>query len=1108
MCFIATIAHFTLDAGTKEARLLRFPAVHGDNLVFSYAGDLYVVSSRGGTARRLTSDEGYEMFARFSPDGSQIAFTAQYDGNTEVYRMSVGGGEPVRLTYTAMLERDDVSDRMGPNNIVMTWKDNDHVVYRSRMKSFNAFKGRLYLASVGGGLSEELPLPTGGFCSYSPDGSKLAYNRVFREFRTWKRYEGGMADDVWIHDFGSGTTVNVTSNPAQDVFPMWSGELIYFVSDRTGTMNLFAYDTRSRETKQFTSFDEFDVKFPSLGDKAIVFENGGYVWSFDLATQKAERLSIFIEEDERGGRASLKDASGSVRGADVSPDGKRIVVSARGDVYSVPAVSGVTRNLTATSGVHERNVRWSPDGTRIAYISDESGEDEIYLRSPDGMQPPVRLTRDGDTYKYAFAWSPDGGKILWSDKMQRLRYIDVDTRLVVEVEHTLDGELRDFAWSPDGRFIAYSLPRFGTTDVVVIYELGSGRKETVTDEWFDAGSPSFSDDGRFLAFVSSRTFNPAYSRTEWNHAYTAMDKVYLVPLSRKTPSPFAYENDEATPVKKDEATKADKGDGSKKSDKGEGSKKSDKGDGATADSKRAETKLKPVEIDFEGIRGRAVELDVPAGGYGRPLVAGDAVYYSRHGGGSHGLFMYDLKAKKEVELGDYSIVAVTPDRKKFLLSSRGSSYALVDAPKAKVSVDKTVDLSNVKTVVNLREEWRQIYNECWRQMRDFFYDPGMHGVDWAAVRERYAPLVDHVNDRNDLNYIVGEMIGELNTGHAYVSGGERRVPKRVRTGLLGAELVRDRSGFYRVTRILEGRNWSPELRSPLAEPGIDARTGDFITAVDGKPTDGMTDIYAALYDKADRQVELSLNSAPSLDGSRRCIVKPVADESALYYFNWVQGNIEKVNRATGGRVGYIHIPDMSVEGLNEFVKHYYPQLDRKALIIDDRGNGGGNVSPMIVERLRREVAMLSAPRNGRPGVKPNGTMPGPKVMLIDNYSASDGDLFPYQFRFYGLGKLVGVRTWGGVVGIRGSLPIIDGGVLNRPEFAHLDAEGERFVIEGHGVEPDVWIDNDPAREYAGDDQQLDKAIELILEELKSNPSRVPDKYPAYPDKSKRNETKR
>jgi tricorn protease len=1100
MCLIATVAHFTLDAQPKEARLLRFPAASGDKLVFSYAGDLYIVSSRGGTARRLTSDEGYEMFPRFSPDGAQIAFTAQYDGNTEVYRIPVGGGEPVRLTYTATLDRDDVSDRMGPNNIVMTWKDNEHVVYRSRMKSFNDFKGRLYLASVGGGLSEELPFPAGGFCSYSPDGSKLAYNRVFREFRTWKRYRGGMADDVWIHDFKTGVTENITSNPAQDVFPMWSGDLIYFVSDRTGTMNLFGYDTRSRETKQFTSFDEFDVKFPSLGDKAIVFENGGYVWSFDLATRKAERLSIFIGEDATGGRAGLRDASGAVRGADLSPDGKRIALSARGDVYSVPAVSGITRNLTATSGVHERNVRWSPDGSRIAYISDESGEDEIYLRSPDGLQPPVKLTQGGDTYKYAFEWSPDGGKILWSDKMQRLRYIDVDTRSTVEVEHTLDGELRDFAWSPDSRYIAYTLPRFGTTDAVIIYELASGRRETVTDEWFDAGSPSFSDDGRFLAFVSSRTFNPTYSRTEWNHAYSAMDKIYLVPLSRKTPSPFAYENDEAKPVKKDEAAKdsakpaADRKDGAKKAADKDGADKV----GAAA----KPDKPNPVEIDFEGIRGRAVELDVAAGGYGRPLVTGDAVYYSRYGGGARGLFMYDLKAKKEVELGDYSIASVTPDRKKFLLSSRGSSYSLVDAPKAKVSVDKTVDLSNVKTVVNLREEWRQIYNECWRQMRDFFYDPGMHGVDWAAVREKYAPLVDHVNDRNDLNYIVGEMIGELNAGHAYVSGGERRAPKRVKTGLLGAELVRDRSGFYRIARILEGRSWSPALRSPLAEPGVDAREGDFITAIDGKPTSGMTDIYAALYDKAERQVELSFNSSPALEGSRRCIVKPVADESALYYFNWVHGNIEKVRRATGGQAGYIHIPDMSVEGLNEFVKYYYPQLDRKALIIDDRGNGGGNVSPMIVERLRREVALLSAPRNGRPGIKPNGTMPGPKVLLIDNYSASDGDLFPYQFRFYGLGKLVGVRTWGGVVGIRGSLPIIDGGTLNRPEFAHTDAEGKSFVIEGHGVEPDVWIDNDPAREYSGEDQQLDRAIELILEELRTNPSRLPDRFPPYPDKSK------
>ena len=1074
---ILCISVLQINAQRKEARLLRFPASYGDKLVFSYAGDLYVTSSKGGTAKKLTTSDGYEMFARFSPDGKQIAFTAQYDGNTEVYKMPVDGGEPVRLTYTATLGRDDISDRMGPNNIVMGWKDNEQVVYRSRMKAFNDFKGKLYLASINGGLSEELPLPAGGFCSYSPDKTKLAYNRVFREFRTWKYYQGGMADDIWIYDFKTKQTENITNNVHQDIFPMWTGDKIYYISDRDRIMNLFCYDNNTKETKKVTNFDKYDIKFPSLGNNSIVFENGGFIYSFDLNTQKAEKLTIFIEEDMTGGRSELKDAYKMVRGVDLSKDGKRIVVSARGDIYTVPVTSGITTNLTETSGVHERNSEWSPNGKWIAYISDATGEDEIYIRPYDGSGEAVQLTKNSDTYKYAFSWSPDSKKILWSDKLQRLRYIDIDTKKITEVENTLDGELRDFSWSPDSKWIAYSMPRYNTTTVIIIYNLNTGKKEEITDEWFNSYAPSFSADGKYLTFISSRDFNPIYSRTEWNHAYADMNKIYLVTLSKKTPSPFAYVNDE---VAVDENKKPE-------------DKKTEN---------KTTTDNITVEIDFDGIKGRSLVLNnIPAGSYSGAICVNNTVYYNRYGSGGRGLFMYDLKSQKETDLGNFSISSVTSDYKKFLVSSN-SGYAVIDAPKSKISIDKTIDLSNVKAVVNLHEEWKQIYDESWRQMRDFFYDPNMHGVNWKSIHEKYAPLVEYVNNRNDLNYIIGEMIGELNTGHAYVSGGDKTTPKRVKTGLLGAVLSRDKSGYYKIEKILEGRNWSKDLRSPLTEIGIDAKQGDYIIAVNGKPTNKMTDIYAALYDKADKQVELTLNSTTNEQGSRKVIIKPIDSEGALYYFNWVQSNIEKVNKATNGEVGYIHIPDMGVDGLNEFVKYYYPQLNKKALIIDDRGNGGGNVSPMIIERLRRELAMMTAPRNGRPATKPAGMLNGPKILLVDNYSASDGDLFPYQFKFHKLGKIVGVRTWGGVVGIRGTLPIIDGGSLNRPEFAHFDADGKEFVIEGYGVDPDVVIDNDPAKEYEGDDQQLNKAIELILQELKTNPVNTPDKFPLYPNKSK------
>ncbi len=1066
----------------QETRLMRFPAIHGNQVVFTYAGDLYTVSAQGGVARKLTNDaDGYEMFARFSPDGKQIAFTAQYDGNTEVYLMPATGGEPLRLTYTATLGRDDISDRMGPNNITLTWKNNEQIVFRSRMTSFNDFKGRLYLASVKGGLPEEIPLPVGGFCSYSPDKSKLAYNRVFREFRTWKYYEGGMADDIWVYDFKTKKIENISNNPHQDICPMWSGNDIYFLSDRDRTMNLFCYNTQTKQTKKVTDFTTYDIKFPSLGDQAIVFENGGYIYKFDLTTQKAEKISVQINEDQVGGRKQMKDASAMINKVDISPDGKRLVVSARGDVYTVPAKSGITRNITETSGAHERDAQWSPDGKWIAYISDETGEDEIYIRTQDGQQAPIQLTQKSDTYKYGFDWSPDSKKILWSDKMQRLRYIDIDSKKITEVEYTLEGELRNFNWSPDSRWITYTLPRFNTTSVIIIYNLENKNKQVVTDEWFSSYASSFSNDGKYLLFQSARNFNPTYGSTEWGHIYTDMNKLYIVPLKKSTPSPFAYQNDEVS-IKSETTAKSDENKAEKK------------------DTSSVKSSGVKVEIDFDGIKGRSLELKTPAGNFGGIICVGENVYYNRRGRAGGGLYLFNLKDQKETDLGNFSLISVTPDYKKVLIRSN-RSYSVVDLPKGKINIEGSVNMSNVKTVVDLHAEWNQIYNECWRQMRDFFYDPNMHGMDWNQIKTKYGVLVPYVNNRNDLNYIIGEMIGELNCGHAYVGGGDKVEPKRIQTGLLGAVLSRDVSGYYKIEKILEGRNWAQDLRSPLTEVGIDAKVGNFIIAVNGKSTKNMNDFYAALYDKAGKEVELTLNDKASETGVRKVIVKPIADEASLYYFDWVQNNIKKVEQATNGQVGYIHIPDMGVEGLNEFVKYYYPQLNKHALIIDDRGNGGGNVSPMIIERLRRELVMMAAPRNGQPTPKPDGMMVGPKVLLLDCYSASDGDLFPYQFKYYQLGKTVGVRSWGGVVGIRGSLPIIDGGYLNRPEFAHYDAQGKQFVIEGHGVDPDYVVDNDPAKEYAGEDQQLNKAIELILQDLKTNPGDYPQR-PAYPNKSK------
>jgi tricorn protease len=1121
--------------GGDEARLLRFPAIHGDQLVFGYAGDLYTVSSQGGVARRLTSDESsYEMFPRFSPDGRWLAFTAQYDGNTEVYMMAAEGGVPRRLTYTATLERDDVSDRMGPNNIVMAWRDNQTIVYRSRRTQWNPFKGEMTLARLDGGVPETLPLPRGGWCSFSPDGKQLVYNRVFREFRTWKRYRGGQADDLWVYDFDKKTTERITDDPAQDIYPMWHGDRIYFVSERDANRqaNLYVYDVKSRQTRALTAFTEFAVKFPSLGDRAIVFENGGYIHRLDLDTETVTQVPIQIHEDLAIGRGGWRDLSKSATPEDLAPDGARALFGARGDLFTVPAKHGATRNLTQTPGVHERDGAWSPDGKWIAYISDASGEDEIYIRSQDGGGVPTQLTTGADTYKYGPVWSPDSKRLLWPDKRNRLQFVDIASKEVTVVDRSTAFEIHDFTWAPDSQWIAYTRPEERRFPSILLYSLESRQKIPVTDGWFDVRSPEFGSDGKLLFFVSSRTFNPTYSQTEWNHIYNDMAGLYFVALTRDAKSPFAPKSDEVK-LKTDEAKKAgmskdepakgapaSKPGATGKAEDGKepvkdvvktasgfdetkststqpgGSKDAAKTAGDKTDGDKKEDKKVVVKVDAEGLIQRIGTLPVPASGYGQLTSVGDKLYYVRKGK----LFVFEFEKQKETELGDFGAYRVSADQKKMLVMG-GGAVAIIDLPASRIETkDKTLDPGDIKVRLDRRAEWNQIYAECWRQMRDFMYDPNLHGVDWPAIRRRYEPLLAHVQHRADLTYIIGEMIGELNIGHAYVGGGDFPKPERIPQGLLGAVLERHApSGFYRIAEILPGQNWDRKLRSPLTEIGVNVKAGDYIVAVDGQPADRMSDIYVALVGRVDKQVTLRVNREPKVEGAHDEVVLPIADEQPLYYLKWVLGNIDHVDKATDGKVGYVHVPDMGVPGLNEFTKFYYPQLHKEALIVDCRGNGGGNVSPMIIERLRREPAMWTIARNGSVNVDPSGQVLGPKVLLLDQFSASDGDIVGYRFRKHKLGPIIGQRSWGGVVGIRGSLPLLDGGTLNRPEFSRFDLEAREWIMEGVGVTPDIEVDNDPAREFAGIDDQLNRAIDEIKKLMALNPVKIPTP-PAYPNK--------
>jgi tricorn protease len=1056
LCGMLGMALAVMTGSAEEARLLRFPSTNGSEIVFTCAGDLYKAPLSGGEARRLTSHAGYEMFPRFSPDGRTIAFTGHYDGNTEVYTIPAEGGEPLRLTYTATNSRDDLGDRMGPNNIVMCWTaDGDGIVYRNRISG--GFTGKLCTVPKEGGLSETVPLPEGGFCSYSPDGKKLACNRVMREFRTWKYYRGGMADDIWIYDAEKKSVENITENDAQDIFPMWIGEEIYFLSDRDRTMNIFVYNTKTKETSKVTGFTDYDVKFPSANAGRIVFEKGGYIYLLDPSTKKAEKITVTLASDHVYARSELKDGGKYVSAASLSPDGKRLVITARGELFNLPAGQGVTKNMTRTPGVHERSATWSPDGKQIAYISDATGETELYMQPAEGGEATA-LTKNNDTYIRDFEWSPDSRYIIYTDRKNRVVLLNTGNKSKTVVLQDPVGTPRGVTFSPDSKWLTYTRDAANDFSIVYIYNLAEKKEYPVTDRWYDSGSPVFSCDGKYLVFGSSRDFNPVYGSKEWNHVYRHENGVYLALLQKDAPSPF-IEKDDGSETKKAEVKVE------------EGKKKEDKKEGAPS--------VKDVVIDTDGLPERIIGLPVAAGYYGSFYADGDRVYYNR--GGS--TFVYNLDQKKEESVADGARMWVEPGGKKAGFFKGGQVY-VTDIPSGKASLDKAVDFSDMKIATDYPAEWAQIFDEAWRAFRDGFYVENMHGVDWKAMKEKYAVLLPHVKNRLDLNYVIGEMIGELNCGHAYISTGEMNRPQRIKTGLLGAEISRDKSGFFRLEKIYKGESWSKSLRSPLTEAGVDAKAGEFIVAVDGIPANSVKDLYALLAGKANVPTELSLNSSPSPADARRVVIRPLEEEYSLIHHQWIRHNIERVEKASNGKIGYIYIPDMGVEGLNEFARYFYPQLDREGLIIDDRANGGGNVSPMILERLAREPYRMTMYRGStRNGTVPDAVQVGPKVCLINKYSASDGDLFPWGFRALGLGKLIGTRTWGGIVGISGSLPFIDGTDLRVPFFTSYSMEGE-WIIENHGVDPDIQLDNDPVKEWNGEDEQLDRAIEEVMNALK------------------------
>ena len=1034
LVLLASVAGSASAAPSGEnARLLRFPATNSSEVVFSYAGDLWTVPIQGGEARRLTSHIGYEMLAHYSPDGKTIAFTGEYDGNREVYSIPAGGGEPVRLTYTATNGRDDLGDRMGPNNMVLAWSpDGKKIVFRNR--TGDGFEGLLWTIGPEGGMPRQIPLPEGGWCSYSPDGSQLAYNRVMREFRTWKYYRGGMADDIWIYNPKQGKVTNITNNDAQDIFPMWVGEEIYFASDRDMTMNLFVYNTRTGATEKVTNFREYDVKFPSTDGKTIVFENGGWLYRLNPATKEYNKIPVTLAAEGVYGRTEYRTLKAAdITAVSAAPDGSRVAVTARGEVFDVPVGKGVTRNLTRSSNSNDRGAVWSPDGKWIAWISDATGETELCLYDVKAGETR-QLTDGSDTYIRTLQWAPDSKHIYYTDRKNRFVEVspaDGKRRTVMECP---EAEFRGVDISPDSQWLAYTRPAANEMGIVYLRNIASGKEYPVTERWYNSGSPAFSADGKYLIFTSDRDLSPQYSRIEWNYSFQDMSGAYLALLSSRTPSPL---------IASDPSVSMEKADAK--------DKKEDPAPG----------------IEPEGIGGRIVKLPVK----GRSFYCNEGKLWYLGRGGTR---VFDFKSGEDSECCDASMWPVKGS-KKALFRKGGNVFVAGIGPK--VSLKEKADLSRLATTIDFAQEWAQLYDEVWRAFRDGYYLENMHGRDWKAVKAKYEVLLPYALTRLDVNYILGEMISEVASGHCYVTPGDYPKPERIPMGLLGATFSKVADGF-RIDKILEGATYRPELRSPLTEPGLGVKEGDVITAIDGISLKDVDNIYKLLIGKADVLTELSV-------GGRKVVVKPIADEGPLYHYAWVLKNIRTVEKLSGGRVGYIYIPDMGPEGLSEWARYYYPQLDKEALIIDDRANGGGNISPMIIERLQRKAYRLTMRRgSSMVGTIPEGTHTGPKVLLINKYSASDGDLFPWSFKANKLGTVIGTRTWGGIVGISGPLPYVDGTDVRVPFFTNYDAATGQWMVENYGVDPDILIDNDPVKEFAGTDQQLEKAVQVALEQLK------------------------
>ncbi len=1062
----------------QDVRLLRFPDINKDVIAFVYAGDIWTVPAKGGDATRLTSHEGLEMFPKISPDGQWIAFSAEYSGTRQVYVMPVKGGVPKQLTYYNSVGL--MPPRGGFDNIVLDWTpDSKNIMVRMNRTPFGERNGKYFLVSIDGGFEKPLEITDGGFGVLSPDGDKVAFAHIAREFRSWKRYKGGRAADIWIYDLKKSKAEKITEFKGTDQIPNWYGDKIYFASDRDLRLNLFSYDINTKQIEKITNHQEFDVMWPSGSNGQIAYENGGYIYKLNLATNKTEKVTVNINFDNPNLIPYYKNVKDNIQTADVSPSGKRAIFDARGDIFSVPAENGEIINLTNTQGIRETGASWSPNGKYIAYVSDATGEYEIYLLENKKGAQAKQLTSGSSAWFYGLTWSPNSKYIAFSDRTLKLKYVDINTGEVNVADKATENEIRDYSFSPDSRWISYTKQSKNSHSAIWVYNIDTKEPKQLTTDEFNDFSPVFSKCGKYLFFMSNRDYNLSFSSHEFAYLYDNATRIYALALTNDAPVIFKHKEDvEAVTEEKKEAP-ADKS-------------KNKKGEAKVAP---APAKDNEVKIEFGNIRNRIIAMPMRAAGRYHNLTAVDGGFIFLNGGS---LQEYKLGEDKASTLMDgVNFVVPTADGKQMLYAFRGD-FGITHLGKGKPGAGK-LDLSSMEVKIEPRKEWNQIFNDAWRIYRDYFYVSNLHNVDWKGEKERYGKLLRSVSHRADLDYILSEMVSETNTGHSYINYGDFKKVERRETGLFGAELEADyKAGMYKITKIYRGENWTPNRRSPLTEQGVDVKVGDYIVAINGNNVSTKENPYLYLENTVGKVVDLTVNSKPSAEGAKTYKIEPINSEMELRYLDWVESRRAMVDKLSGGKIGYIHVPNTAVEGNRELYRGMYAYHTKDALIIDDRYNGGGFIPWQMAELLDRFTMSLWHRNQLVPMKYPNVAHDGPKAMLINYYSSSGGDAFPHFFRKMGLGTLIGTRTWGGLVGISGNADLIDGTSMSVPRFGIYDETG--WIVEGIGIYPDIEVYDRPDLMAKGIDPGIEAAVKHLLKELQKNPKKeVP--VPADPDRS-------